>query len=751
MEEELFYRFGKFIYKFRWLIILIWIVLLGISIPYIPKLLDPFKAIGFIDPKSQSAQADKLLNDKLGYSYNQFIILYHSNDLLNTDHKFQQEIKDSLADLKNFNIKHQIVYPNKNNKQLAKDKHTAYAVVLFKGGQEADKDLLKKFRSHLKQPANLSMQVGGEPIFLNDTKKQTQNDLYKADLVATPVTIIAMLIVFGSVVAALIPIVLGGVCAILILVILFFLGHALSLSVFTINIALLLGLCLSLDYSLLIISRFRDELEHGNSFAEAVAITQTTAGKAVFFSALAVFISLSALLLFPINVLFSVGVGGLAAVCVAMAIAIFLLPALLAVLNTRINSLTIRTIRHADYQRVSGWRWLVRHVINKAFLFFIIILLLLVFLGYPFLHVRFGISDFRILPSKLESREVFDMFTNKYGENRLAPILILVQTPDKKFLTKKNIGYLYDYVEHIKKDSRVERIQSIVNTEPRLTRSQYQMLYTAPAHFTEDIKKLLKITTKDNLTVVTITSKYPHNSPLTKDLIKKLRNTLPKDKLTIKVTGASVNTMDVLSSITKVFPYALLWINVFTYFILLILLRSVILPLKAIIMTMLSLCASYGVLVFVFQEGHLHHLLNFLPQGILDISLLIIVFCALFGISMDYEVFLLTRIKECYEQSGNTLESIEYGIDRSSRIITSAAIIVILLCLSFMFAHILLVKAFGLGIAVAVFVDAFLIRSLLVPATMALLGSWNWYLPKWLDHILPNIRFYHKNKNSTSC
>jgi RND superfamily putative drug exporter len=179
----------------------------------------------------------------------------------------------------------------------------------------------------------------------------------------------------------------------------------------------------------------------------------------------------------------------------------------------------------------------------------------------------------------------------------------------------------------------------------------------------------------------------------------------------------------------------------FTYLILLVLLRSVILPLKAILTTILSLFASYGVLVLVIQQGAFHELLHFEPQGMLDISLLIIIFCALFGISMDYEVFLLTRIKEYYEQSGSTISSIVSGIDRSWRIITSAAIIVILICFSFMSADIIMVKAFGLGIAVAVFVDAYIIRTLLVPTTMAILNTWNWYLPNWLDKRLPTISF----------
>lgn len=724
------------------MVILLSLVLVALCIPFTSKMMDPFKAIGFIDPKSESARANKLLNDKLGYSYNQFIVLYNSEKLIATDPVFKDEIKKSLSGLRKLSVKHQIIYPETNNKQISGDKHTAYAVILFKGQQEADTDLLKQFKAVVKKPANLSMQIGGEPIFLEDTKTQTQLDLYSAEYVGTPVAILTMLLVFGSVVAASLPIILGGISAFLILMTLYFLGQLFSLSVFTMNIALLLGLCLSLDYALLIINRFRDEIELGCSAEEAVAITQATAGKAVFFSGMAVLISLSALLLFPINILFSVGVGGLAAVGVSVLVMIMLLPAVLGVLNKRINKLRIPFIKKHNLKENIYLRWMMDKVVKYKYSFFIIVLFFLLILGYPFLNVQFGISDFRILPKTSASRQVFDTFASQFGESKLSPILAIVKTGRGDILTERNIKHLYDFTDDIILDPRVDHINSIVTTDPRLTKKEYEMLYTKQRdHLPAGLEKLLNITTQDNFTVLTITSKYHSYSEATTELIKELRTSHPGHNLTIEVTGASANTLDVLNTITQKFVYALLWIMAFTYFTLLIVLRSVVLPLKAIITTILSLFASYGLLVIVIQQGYLHELLNFEPQGMLDISLLIIIFCALFGVSMDYEVFLLTRIKESYEQTGDSIKSILFGIDRSWKIISSAAIIVILLCFSFLSADILLVKAFGLGIAAAVFVDAFIIRTILVPATMAILGKWSWYLPKWLDYILPKISF----------
>jgi len=373
MEQDIFYRLGQLLYKLRWFVIFIWVVLLLSCIPILPKIMDPFKAIGFFDPNSESAKADKLLNEKLGYSYNRFLALYQSPDWKATDSRFNDEIKKSLSGLKDFPVEHQIIYPDSNKKQISKDKHTAYAVILFKSNEEIDDKSLDAFKQNIDDPKHVTMLLGGEPIFLQDTKTQTQTDLFKAEYIATPVAIITMLIVFGSVVAASLPIILGGLCAILTLTTLYFLGYKFSLSVFTINIALLLGLCLSLDYCLLLVSRFRYEIRNEADPKDAIAVTLATAGKAVFFSGVAVLISLSALLLFHINVLFSVGMGGLTAVAIAIAVAVILLPAILSVLNTRIDLLSLGFLkRKKTGPKFYFWEWFVTKVVKHPFIYSII-------------------------------------------------------------------------------------------------------------------------------------------------------------------------------------------------------------------------------------------------------------------------------------------------------------------------------------------------------------------------------------------
>jgi RND superfamily putative drug exporter len=352
--------------------------------------------------------------------------------------------------------------------------------------------------------------------------------------------------------------------------------------------------------------------------------------------------------------------------------------------------------------------------------------------------VKVGLADEHILPEYSESRQFLDSYKSKFNENELTPILLVITSQEGKILSKTSLSELYDFAQTLKANPSISKINSIVTSSDKLSKEAYYTLYK-PSNRDKNasVKQLLDNTTRDHVTVLSLVTKYPANSSETKALIKQLKTMNPGKGLTLQITGVPVNNAEVLSKIAHLFPYALLWIIVLTYFVLLFLLRSLFLPLKAILMNIISLSASYGILVLIFQEGYLHEFLNFSPQGMLDISLLIIIFCALFGFSMDYEVFLLTRIKERYEQTGDNSESIIYGIDKSGRIITSAAIIVIFLCGSFMVADVLMVKEFGLGIAVAVFVDAFLVRSILVPSTMALLKAWNWYLPQWLNKILP--------------
>jgi RND superfamily putative drug exporter len=401
-------------------------------------------------------------------------------------------------------------------------------------------------------------------------------------------------------------------------------------------------------------------------------------------------------------------------------------------------------LRHFSLENMHHKRWYKFSMMVMKFplTFMIPTIIILLLLGYPFLDVKINISDAKILPTWTQSRQLLDQFNENFNPNELTPINIVLTAKNNSILSKSNIAALYDYTKRIAKDSRVSRVISIVNIKPDLTKKEYQQIYSSSQlPFDDYQKQLFKSMAKGKYTIVSIISKYSKDDKRNFELINFLRQEQVGNDITKHVGGSSAQIIDTMNIVYKLFINVVIFISIFTYIMLLWLLRSLILPIKAIIMNFLSLSVCYGMLVFIFQEGHFANLLHFKALGYTDLNLPILLFFVLFGLSMDYEVFLLTRIREFYEKTGDNTKSVALGLERSARIITSAALILIIVTGAFVTADIVFIKAFGLGTALAIAIDASLIRLLLVPTTMRLLGDWNWYIPKWLDRILPKLNF----------
>lgn len=748
----MFYKFGKFIYRRRWWVIAIWALLVIVALPFVPHVTEPLKVGGFANGNLEAEKAGNLLAAKLGYSASNLVIFYQSNTLTADNPKFQQEVQDSVAGLKNNKYVSQIVDYTINPRQVSANKHVVYEVVTLNVDPETATKSLAQDEQGLKAPPDLKMTVGGGLAFFADVENVTQNDLERAEVIAFPVAIIALLLVFGSVVAAALPIMIGGAAVLILLALIYGLGNVTELSIFVLNLATLLGLGLGLDYSLFIASRFREELARGRSVEDAVALSISTAGKAVVFSGLTVLIGLAGLLTFNYNFLQSVGEVGVMVVFVSGSAAVTLLPAILSVAGQRVNSFSIWFWRRkqiantANKREFHFWAALAHLVMKRPIPFFVVVLAVLLLVGTPFFKVRFNSPDESILPQSAESRQAYDLIHQYFTESEINPISIAITAPNGNILSPANIYYLYQFTHELQQDPNVARVDSIVTLEPRLSLPQYQTLYSLspnllPTYLAATEQQLAK----GDTTLVSVITKQSPLAPDSEALVHKIRNTPLPNGLQMLVGGQTAGVIDTVSGIYGNFPFAVLIIVISTYIVLLILLRSVVLPLKALIMNALSITASYGALVFVFQEGHFSSLLNFQALGFIEPTLPVIMFCTLFGLSMDYEVFLLTRIKEHFEQSGDNTASVAIGLQRSGKIITSAALIVVVVSLSFVAADIVLVKALGVGMAVAVFLDATLVRALLVPATMRLLGHWNWYAPKWLLRILPETQLESEN------
>jgi RND superfamily putative drug exporter len=595
----------------------------------------------------------------------------------------------------------------------------------------------------LGQADGIDVALAGGPAFYGDVQRVSEEDLRRSEIISLPLAALALLLVFGSVVAAGVPLAVGGAAVIVALAAIFLIASVTPLSIFVLNLATLLGLGLGVDYSLLMTSRFREELRarggRQEDVADAVRVTVATAGRAVFFSGLTVLLGLLGLVLFEFMILRSVGIAGAIVVGLAVAAALTLMPAILAIVGTRIDRLSVRRVQPATTAD-GRWARLARAVMRRPIAVLVPTLGLLLLLGAPFLHVRFNAPDAAILPPNVPSRASFDLLRTEFGEGEFAPIVLAIRT-NGPATSAANLAALYDYSRRLAADPRISRVTGLVDVDPRLTLDQYRLLYGDPNGPRDRfVQEGLAATTRGDLTAFTLYTPYGPNRAEGRALVGELRRAgspvAPPDGMEVLVGGGAADVDDVVNRVAADFPRSALFIVVATYAVLFVLLRSVVLPLKALVMNTLSIVASFGALVWIFQDGNLSALLGFQPLGFVETTQPVILFCVLFGLSMDYEVFLLSRMKEVWDRTSDNTEAVARGLERSGRIVSSAALIVVVVAGSFAFADIVLIKALGIGVAVAVALDATVVRALLVPATMRLLGRWNWWMPDRVQRVI---------------
>lgn len=727
----------------QWTIVLCWIIAAVIAGIYIPLAGQPFKIENISDPSAESSVAKNLMQTQFPYGGSQIIVLYKSNNLHVHDMGFSNGVKKSLDGFKKLDFEHQVTSPYQNDRQISKNERVAYAVIATDMKSEKLANYMDEINKAIGDPKNLQVYIGGDPSYTADVNHLSEKNLVRGEMIALPICLIAMVFIFSGVMAACMTIAIGVINITVIIGILYVLGHHMDLSVFVLNIATMLGLGLSLDYTLLITYRFREEFSKYHDTLQAMKITLATAGKSVLFSGLIVLASIASLVFFPINILYSIGIGGIVVVIVTLLSSVTLLPASLALFHNYVTRQNPK-LQKISYDGVYHYRWFrfATMVMKYPLTFMLPTIAFLLMLGYPFLEVKINSSDAKILPTWTESRKVMDQFNTSFDENELSPIYVVLTAKNKSMLSRDNIAAIYDYTQKLKKDSRVEHVSSLTTLMPNFNKQQYQQLYSrSPLPLNSDQKQALKSLTKGKYTIITIISKYTKDDKRNFALIETIRGQKVGNGIVKHIGGLSADIIDTMNIVYDLFIKVMIFICIVTYLLLFVLLRSIILPLKAIVMNMLSLSVCYGMLVYIFQEGHFAKLLHFQALGFTDLNLPILLFFVLFGLSMDYEVFLLSRIKEFYERTGDNAQSVALGIERSARIITSAALIMVIVTAAFVTADIVFIKAFGLGAALAIAIDATLIRLVLVPSTMRLLGNWNWYLPKWLNRILPDLHF----------
>ena len=727
----MFYHLGLWAYHFRWAVILVWSIALAVGVYYGPRVSSVLQPGGFSNPSSEGSHAIRLLHDELGASLSSLTIVFSSDTLRVEDPVFQADMERVLTAVSS----HPLVtaaFTAKNAanpRMIAADGHTTFAIIGLDAPIAEAQRALPQIKA-LVPSSPLRVLVTGGPAAYADVELVSHLDLQRAEQFSFPLALGALVLVFGGVIAGAVPVLIGGSSVLVALTLIYFLAHTMEMSIFVQNITTMLGLGISIDYALLMVSRFREERSDGD-VREAIGRTMATAGKAVFYSGLTVLLGLLGLLSFNYMMLRSLGMGGALVVVLAVTGALTLAPALFGVLGSQIDALTLfkgpGMVREGAF-----WRSVATLVSRHPLLVFLVVMGVLLSLGAPFLRVRMGAPDVTILPPYVESRQGFDLLRGKFGAGEIAPILVVAEASDSIF-SREHVATLYDFARALERLPGVVRVESMVTLDPMITKGQYQLLYEHPDRITDPaLQRGLARLGGGRVALISVVTNLSPVTPEAQALVRYIRSLPPGGGLTSYVGGAAAELMDVVSDLYTSFPRALALIVLTTYLALTVLFRSVILPAKAILMDMLSILASYGALVVIFQDGAFHDMLGFTPEGYVDATVPIVMFCVLFGLSMDYEVFMLTRIKESYDTLKDNAAAVSHGLEHTGRIVTSAALIIVIVAGSFAFADILVIKALGIGIAIAILLDATLVRGLLVPATMHLLGKWNWWSPRRL-------------------
>ncbi|HET9495792.1 MAG TPA: MMPL family transporter, partial [Chloroflexia bacterium] len=735
----MFAALGRAVYRRRWIVLVAGLAFMLASGLAGTTLFGTLKAGGYDNPEAESIRAVELLRKELGRDDRTLVVLFTSTDGLQVDDPaYKTEVEETLARLEGQpNIGRTTGYYTTGAAQfVSNDRLSTYAAVGVNGDDDVQMQVMDVVRPLLTSN-RLQVRLGGYPATAQDITEQVQRDLERAELLSFPVVFVLLVIVFGSLVAAAMPLFIGAFTILGGLMLLRLATTVTDMSVFAVNIVTMLGLGLAIDYSLFVVSRFREELvRHDNDVQAALSRTMQTAGRTVVFSGLTVMISLLSLVIFPQMLMKSLGWGGSAAVLVAMLATVTVLPAALALLGPRVNRLSVKSLlpgrlrheaAHPDNPEGSFWYRASTFVMRYPVPVLVLTVIPLALVGLPFLRIVISIPDHRALPEGAESRDVGDMLVSNFPHNETTPIEIAVRS-EQSALDPESIAALFDYTRDIAALPDVRRVDSLVNLDPRLDAggvTAYNAFYGAigkPLNpMAAQAEQAARLFAGGNYSMVRVVFEPGTLSVESQRLVHSIRGMDPPGGLQTLVGGRTAELIDFVDSLGRSVPVAIGLIVVVMFVLLFLMVGSVVVPLTAVLLNTLSLSASFGALVWIFQDGNLADLLRFTPMGSIDGTMPVLIFATAFGLSMDYEVFLLSRIKEQYDRTGDTTQAVATGVQKTGAIITSAALLLVVVISSFAIGEVLFMKQVGVGLGLAILVDATLVRMLLVPATMRLL------------------------------
>jgi len=728
----MFAWWGQFVYRHRWTVLGVSAIMLAASIV---ALLNGGTLKNSGGENTESGRAVALMQKQLPQSGagSSFVLVFGSEAMSVNDPAFKQAVLAALqplrADSRVKGIETPFDVPAEQAKAMTStDGHHVFAQVTLNDDYPTARQYYRQLRAEVRSD-QLQVLGTGNVAIGSDFDKYLAADLQRAELVSLVVIVPLLLIVFATVVSMLLPLGVGGLAVVGGLAGVGVLARFTDVSTYSTNIVTLIGLGVAIDYSLFIVNRFREEMAAGRTPEQALIASMRTSGRAVTFSGITVAIGLSAMLFFQGSFLASMGFAGTIVVAIAVLYALTFLASLLAILGHRVNWARLPLPRRASGRGV--WHGLALRVMRRPLVVLLPIVALLVLIASPIFQIRIANGDVGMLPPNAETRRGYDQLQAFPGQGQTF-FTVVVRYPNGGPLTSARVGDLYDLAQQMKQIPGVAGVESMVSFDPSLRRTDYQALLTQPPSAQPArVQTIVHGTTGSEIAVLSVVTKQGPESDASRAIVQSLRGMAPPPGSSKLVDAFSIDFTDF---ILQRIPLAVAYVMVVTYLVLFLLTGSVVLPLKAVIMNILSIGASFGALVWVFQQGHLSSVLNFTAAP-LDPSVPVLLFCLVFGLSMDYEVLLISRIQEEYGKTGDTTQAVAQGLEKSGRLITGAAAIMVAVFLAFGLADVVLIKSIGLGLALAVAIDATLVRALIVPAVMRLLGRANWWAPRGLQRL----------------
>ena len=727
---------GRAVPRLRWWLVVLSLVPLALWLGVVPgERLDE----SVVPPDMEAVRAVRLVDAELAPRPPSFGLIFSSATLRATDPAFESAVTRALAPLRADRRVARVRTPwdsaPADARMLSADGRHAAVIVEAHGRAPAfasmvvpaaPSELYPALRGTVRSDALEVLPFG--PMALNhDFTEMVKHDLRRAELVVLPAVLVFLVIVFGSVVAATLPLAVGLLGVAAGTAVTGILARVMPVSAYAANVVSMIGLGVAIDYSLFVVSRYREELATQTP-TQALSRTLATAGRTVVFSGMAVGIGLLGMILLRMGSVSTIGIASTVVVGFAVLYSLTLLPALLAILGPRVNALSLFRRPEGAVER-SMWYRLATAAMARPWHVIVPVALILIVLGLPFRHIHLGTPDISTLPDAAESRRGEELLGREFPQLAPNSIVVVVHYPDDAGLTEARVDELYALSRWLARQPGVGRVDSVVDLDPRITLPQYKMMATAPREMLPaPMREAFEQMTGPRLSMLLVQTPLAPDGEPARDLVRTIRARHPAVAGELLVTGRTAYDLDFAALVWRVAPGAVAFVLAATFIALFLLLGSVLLPLKAVVMNCLSVTASYGALVWIFQDGHFKHWLGFTPAPIEPVIPLIM-FCVLFGLSMDYEVLLLSRTHEEFERTHDNDRAVVVSLAATGRLITGAALIMATVFFGFGVARAVMIKEMGIGMGIAIVMDATVIRALLVPATMRLLGNWNWWAP----------------------